>query len=218
MVTGPKDAGQTPSHDPKRDTPHRPDAVHPSIAWPERPDMVSQNVGAQRTFERNSERLQQAQEAKREPQSQEQSATQSKDLSFVKDRSRYNELKKENAVATGRDTAADQSQQQGIGSKDLSFAKDRDPGNYNDLKKEQSVATGKDAADGRGEQPASGARVQLAQLARRPKTTENGFNRFDPDRHAAQDRLAVKVRFQPDVRLAAHRVKVDHVGAHHRDE
>ena len=159
MVTGPKDAGQTPSHDPKRDTPHRPDAVQPSTAWPESPNMVSQNAAAQRTFERNSERLQQAQEAKREPQSQEQSATQSKDLSFVKDRSRYNELKKENAVATGRDTAADQSQQQGIGSKDLSFAKDRDPGNYNDLKKEQSVATGKDAADGRGEQPASGERA-----------------------------------------------------------
>ena len=81
MAAGPKNAGQTQGDGSEK----TPEIVHPFI-WPDSQDMVSQNEAANRMFRQNSERLQEAQEAKRESQSQDQPAQDPHELPFCSTR------------------------------------------------------------------------------------------------------------------------------------
>jgi len=158
MATDPKDVGQTQTGEISEGAPTRPEAVPRSIVWPGSASMPDQNRPAHQTFQQNSERLQKAAEAKREAQSQEPPASESRELTFASDHGRgnYSELKQEHANAIGADVPDNQNvpgnhdvpeneeKQQGSGERELSFVKDASRGNHAGMKLEQAEATGKE--------------------------------------------------------------------------
>lgn len=128
MATTPKGTEQAqPDAEPHVEPPSLDEAPHHhSVPWPEGADMVSQQGAANRMFRQNSERLQQENENKRETQSQEQSP--SDELVFAKDRGRgnYNELKRDQANATGLEAtqAEERRQDRDTDEDELTFVKD----------------------------------------------------------------------------------------------
>ena len=110
-----------------------------STLWPDRADMVSQQSAANQVFRQNSERLQQASEAKRDAQLSEQSHAGSDELTFVKGsgRGNYGVLKKEHFDAIQKHNAAqEQELGQSTGEQELSFPKEASRRNYGVLKQE----------------------------------------------------------------------------------